>query len=85
MIRLSIYIRPACHLCEDVISQLVQLQSEYSFDFHTINVDSSPQLVAQYGTKVPVVTYENQELCHYFLDQAALAQLVSSHSDLCKI
>lgn len=79
MIQLSVYIRPGCHLCDDLLSQLQQLQSEYCFDFHTINVDSCPQLVALYGIKIPVVMYGDQELCHYFLDQAAVVQLVSSH------
>ena len=81
MIQLNIYIRPACHLCEDLITQLIGLQSEYRFDFHTINVDSCPQLVAQYGTKIPVVSYGDRQLCHYFLDQAAIVQLVSSHTE----
>ena len=85
MIQLSIYIRPGCHLCDDLLSQLQQMQSEYCFDFHTINVDSCPQLVEQYGAKIPVVTHRNEELCHYFLDQAAVMQLVSSHTEQCKI
>ena len=79
MILLNIYIRPGCHLCDDLLSQLRQLQSEYCFDFHAINVDSCPQLVEQFGTKIPVVTHGDKELCHYFLDQAAVVQLVSSH------
>jgi len=81
MIQLSIYIRSGCHLCDDLLSQLQQLQSEYSFDFHTINVDSCPQLVAQYGARIPVLTHGDEELCHYFLDQAAIVQLVSSHTE----
>ena len=85
MIQLSVYIRPGCHLCDDLLSQLMQLQSEYCFDFYTINVDSNPQLVEQYGTMIPVVTHGNEALCHYFLDQAAIVQLVGSNSDLCKI
>jgi thiol-disulfide isomerase/thioredoxin len=81
MIQLSVYMRSGCHLCDDLLSQLQQLQSEYSFDFHTINVDSCPKLVEQYGTKLPVVTHGDEELCHYFLDQAAVVQLVSSVSN----
>jgi thiol-disulfide isomerase/thioredoxin len=78
MIQLSVYIRPGCHLCDDMMMQLQRLQSEYSFDFHPINVDSCPQLVAQYGVRIPVLTHGDEELCHYFLDQAAVVQLVSS-------
>lgn len=81
MIQLNIYIRSGCHLCDDLLSQLLQLKSEYCFDFHTINVDSCPQLVEQYGTRIPVVTHGDQELCHYFLDQAAVLQLVSRKAE----
>jgi len=77
MIQLSVYTRPGCHLCDDLLLQLQQLQSEYSFDFHSINVDSCSQLVAQYGARIPVLTHGDEELCHYFLDQAAVVQLVS--------
>ncbi|MCW9012220.1 MAG: glutaredoxin family protein [Gammaproteobacteria bacterium] len=77
MTRFSVYIRHGCHLCDDLLGQLQQLQGEYHFDFQTIDVDSSPELAQQYGTLVPVVMSGDREICHYFLDQAGLIRALS--------
>jgi len=76
MIKFDVYIRYGCHLCDDLLEQLRQLQSEYSFEFQAINVDSHPELIKQHGTKVPVVMFGSREICHYFLDQASLIEVL---------
>ena len=78
MIQFDVYIRQGCHLCEDLLVQLQQLQSQYRFEFQTIDVDSSPEYREQYGTLVPVVVLGEREICHYFLDQAALVQAIEN-------
>jgi thioredoxin reductase (NADPH) len=35
-------------------------------------VDAFPELEAKWGEKVPVVLAGGLELCHYFLDEAAV-------------
>ncbi|SEF91648.1 Glutaredoxin-like domain [Nitrosomonas ureae] len=71
---LMIYGREDCHLCQDMILALQNLQQQLSFDFKVIDIDSDPDLVARYGEKIPVLisSLTNQEICHYFLDLAAL-------------
>ena len=76
MTQLKVYIRQGCHLCDDLLAQLQQLKSEYSFEFQTIDVDSHPELVKQHGTKVPIVMFGDREICHYFLDQASLIEIL---------
>ena len=75
---LTIYIRSGCHLCEDMLHQLQQLKQTHLFDFITVDVDSDAKLKEQYGSLVPVVVHRNRQLCHYFLDQAALLQAIGS-------
>jgi glutaredoxin len=77
MIELNVYIRHGCHLCEDLLGQLQQLQSEYRFEFQAINVDSHPELIKQHGTRVPVVMLGDKEICHYFLDQTSLIEVLT--------
>jgi len=71
---LVVYSREECHLCQNMILALQNLQEQVSFDFQVIDIDSSPELVALYGEKIPVLVspINNQEICHYFLDLAAL-------------
>ena len=77
MITFTVYSRQGCHLCEDMLLQLIQLQQMHDFKITEVDVDSSPQLIEQYGSQVPVVTCGDQQLCHYFLDQAAVMQALA--------
>ena len=72
--KLIVYGREECHLCQDMILALQNLQAQVSFAFQVIDIDSDPELVARYGDKIPVLmsSHNGQEICHYFLDLAAL-------------
>lgn len=78
MIEFTVYSRHGCHLCEDLLQQLIQLQQIHEFKITEVDVDSSPQLIEQYGLQVPVVTCDNAPICHYFLDQAAILQVLTA-------
>ena len=78
MIEFTVYSRVGCHLCEDLLQQLIQLQQAHNFKINEVDVDSSPQLIEQYGLQVPVVTCDDEQICHYFLDQAAILQVLSN-------
>lgn len=71
---LIVYGREECHLCQGMILALQNLQTQVSFAFQVIDIDSDPELVACYGDKIPVLmsSHNGQEICHYFLDLAAL-------------
>lgn len=74
----TVYVRHGCHLCEDLLQQLSSLQQEYSFAYTSVDIDADPILRGIYGHLVPVVTLGNKQICHYFLDQAALLRAVES-------
>ncbi|MEK7791591.1 MAG: glutaredoxin family protein [Pseudomonadota bacterium] len=69
-----VYGREDCHLCQDMILALQNLQEQVSFKFEMINIDTSAQLITLYGNKIPVLIskLDNKEICHYFLDRTAL-------------
>ena len=69
---LTVYERAGCHLCDDMVSTLSEWRTELGFEFERVDVDSSPELVARYGAKVPVLVQGSFEVCHFFLDLAAL-------------
>ena len=79
MIEFTVYSRYGCHLCEDLLMQLTQLQQVHDFGIIEVDIDSNPQLIEQYGSLVPVVTCGDEKICHYFLDQAAILQLLESN------
>jgi thiol-disulfide isomerase/thioredoxin len=71
--RLTLYGRTYCHLCDDMAAALESLQDSLGFTFRVADVDADPDLEAAYGELVPVlVDAKGEEICHYFLDIAAL-------------
>ena len=75
MIKFTLYSRSYCHLCEDMLHALLALQGPGErFDVAVIDVDADPALVARFDELVPVLFGEpdQPELCHYFLDAAAV-------------
>ena len=69
---LTVYERAGCHLCDDMVSTLSEWRTEFGFEIERVDVDTSPELAARYGVKVPVLVYGSIEVCHFFLDLAAL-------------
>ena len=47
-----------------------------SFEVEVIDIDRHPALEARWGDKVPVLLDAEQEICHYYLDEAALRRAV---------
>jgi len=66
--RLTLLGREYCHLCEEMLSALRQLQGRYDFDIDVVDVDRHPALEEKWGEKVPVLLDGERELCHYYLD-----------------
>lgn len=66
--KLTLLGREYCHLCEDMLASLKQLQGRYDFDVEVVDVDRHPKLEEKWGALVPVLLDGERELCHYYLD-----------------
>lgn len=85
MIRFTLYSRSWCHLCEDMLAALRTLeQPGQAFDVEVIDVDADPALEARFNELVPVLYGDlaEPELCHYFLDEAAVRAYVERQTAL---
>jgi hypothetical protein len=71
-IRLTLYGRGYCHLCDDMLAALRELRARLRFEVEVIDVDSDPLLESRYGQLVPVLMHGDTEICHYHLDLARL-------------
>ncbi|HHL45052.1 MAG TPA: glutaredoxin family protein [Gammaproteobacteria bacterium] len=74
---LTLYTRSYCHLCEDMHKALLPYQQRYGFKLELIDVDSDAQLERRFDELVPVLMAGEEEICHYFLDEAALLNYFS--------
>ena len=72
MKKLTLYGRPACHLCQDMELELQRLAAEFEFELEVVDIDGDPALLDRHGEQIPVLMGEGGEICHYFLDEVAL-------------
>ncbi|MBL8481616.1 MAG: glutaredoxin family protein [Rhodocyclaceae bacterium] len=70
--QLTLYGRGYCHLCDDMRAALDPIAAEFGAEVVYVDVDSDAELEARLGELVPVLMAGGTELCHYFLDEAAV-------------
>lgn len=78
----TLYSRSYCHLCADMLDALNALQAgAQRFTVDVIDVDADEALVARFDELVPVLFGDlaQPELCHYFLDAAAVRRYLAMH------
>lgn len=74
MPEIEVFSRPGCHLCEQLIEELLPL-IRGKFALVVRNIDSSDDWTRRYGLLIPVVCVDGREICHYTLDKAAILAL----------
>ncbi len=57
-----------------MLAALEALRGEFRFAVEVVDVDADPHLIARYDALVPVLVAEGRELCHHFLDPAAVRE-----------
>lgn len=73
---LTVYSRHDCHLCEKMIAALRDMQGRFRFELQVVDVDGDPNLARRHGERVPVLAHGERELCHHFLDRAAVTEFL---------
>jgi glutaredoxin len=74
----TVYSAPGCHLCEQATAVLGALQRELSFALQERDITADAALHRAYLERVPVVALDGEELCDYFVDEAALRERLQS-------
>jgi glutaredoxin len=77
-VRVILYTRQGCHLCETAWERLEQARRRYSFELTAVDVDSDPELVAQYGEVVPVVAVNGRVYFRGGVNAVLLERLLRS-------
>ncbi|MGH7492097.1 MAG: glutaredoxin family protein [bacterium] len=70
----EIFSKPDCHLCEVAKAHLQALQKEWGFKLREVNIANDESLLAQYGTRIPLVWVNGQLACKYKIDENVLRQ-----------
>ncbi len=73
-----LYSRSNCPLCEAMEEEIGPFIEKYKIIVKRQYIDNEPALEKLYGSKVPVLTLNEQTLCEYFLDPALLSSIIDS-------
>lgn len=76
MAELTLYMRPACHLCEEALEILRQLEQPCA----QVDIDSDPQLQADYGVLIPVLKMSNGRSLNWPFGPADVKEFVSTQN-----
>lgn len=80
--RFTLYSRSYCHLCEDMLVALQAMAPAGApFEVDVIDIDLDDDLAVRFDALVPVLFGADlaaPELCHYFLDHAAVAAYLAT-------
>ncbi len=77
MHELQVFSRRGCHLCEQLIEELLPLVAG-SIEVVVCDIDSRADWCEEYDTRVPVVKYDGEFICQYHLDREALTRILSN-------
>jgi glutaredoxin len=76
VIRLTLYGKPGCHLCEEAQAVLDEVQDGERFELRHVDITSDPVLFRRYGEKIPVLTADGEEALELGFDAAAVRALL---------
>jgi predicted thioredoxin/glutaredoxin len=75
--RFSLYSRPGCGLCEEMLSDLAALPAARGIPVDVIDVDLQADTRVRYGHKIPVLLFAGELVCHGRLDPEEVDKTLS--------
>ncbi|MCA9935910.1 MAG: glutaredoxin family protein [Anaerolineales bacterium] len=75
--KVTLFTKAGCHLCEDVEAALAALQTQYPHKLVTVDITTDEALFARYRFTIPVVRVGDVELSAP-ITAVQLAQLLAS-------
>ena len=80
VIRLTIYSRPGCHLCDDMKALVARVgqQSALPIAIEEIDISTDPDLETRYGVEIPVLLVDGRKAAKYRVTESELVRLLSA-------
>jgi glutaredoxin len=69
LVRVTIYTKTGCHLCETAVRQVEAVRGRIAFELEKIDIRSDPALMIEYGFDIPVVEINGKSQFTHFLNE----------------
>ena len=80
--RLTIYSRPGCHLCDGMkllVHRVIAAQSDsHTVVLDEIDISNDPELLDRYGLEIPVLMIDGKKVAKYRVSEAELIQMLEA-------
>ncbi|MDF2065121.1 glutaredoxin family protein [Bacillus sp. Cr_A10] len=72
--KVYLYTRPGCHLCDDARLMLKLVQEDVSFEMSEVNIEEDDELHEKYMLMIPVVVFEDEIIQYGKVDYATILE-----------
>jgi glutaredoxin len=78
-LRLTIYSKPGCHLCDDMKSVVKDgIAAHPALSLEEIDISTDPVLLEHYGLEVPVLLIDGKKVAKYRISAMELTKAIAS-------
>ena len=79
--RLTIYSKPGCHLCDDMkslVHRVVTQRADHTISIDEIDISTDLGLLDRYGLEVPVLMIDGTKVAKYRVSEEALRGMLDA-------
>jgi hypothetical protein len=77
MLKLILYTKPDCCLCDEALEALERVRAERPFELAAVDISGDPELVRRYGERIPVVHVSGIPTFEHRVDEEELRRLLA--------
>jgi len=75
-LRLQIYSRKECHLCDEAKADVYKVIAGFPVTVEEIDIDSDPDALRAYQYEIPVIVLDGRKLFKYRVDKRKLRKAI---------
>ena len=82
--RLTIYSKPGCHLCDEMkslVNRVVAQHSNEPIAVDEIDISSVPDLLDRYGLEIPVLLVDGKKTAKYRVSEEELRRMIDARRE----
>lgn len=70
--RITLYTRAGCHLCDDARTVLDRVREQTGEGYTEVDIATDPELTAEYGDRIPVILLDGREHGYWRVEEQRL-------------
>ena len=78
MIRLTIYSRPGCHLCDEMKDVVHRVSASVPLALDEVDISGDSELERLYGVEIPVLMADGKKVAKYRIGESELVRVLTA-------